>query len=106
VGADCVAGGIEEDGLGGLKDPLGRAGDLLAGVDLCSFACSGENSVLRWRWCGGTLRLRDGSQGKCCGEEAVPNLHGAQKFIVMTLRMLHFSKVSLFLRERQGHEFE
>ena len=49
MGAYGFAGGVDERGFGGLKDPLRSGGGLLAGVDLDAFAGDGEDGVLRGR---------------------------------------------------------
>ena len=47
--ANVVAGGVDQRGLWGLKDPLWACGGLLAGIDLRAFAGNGEDWVLRRR---------------------------------------------------------
>ena len=55
VGSDVGAGTVDERCFRGLKDPLWTGGGLLAGIDLHTFAGSGEDGLLRGRRIGWRL---------------------------------------------------
>lgn len=64
VGCYLVSHCVEECGFRSLKDPLWRAGGLLADVDLHPSTGGGKDGVLRWRRCSGILSVSGEGEGK------------------------------------------